>query len=88
LYIEFLLNNNMIHETKRHKIFNPTSEEFFSDRSAKEMKLTNNSVKETKFESKNKDLSERKKPGTAQLKRVNTSKALKKGVTATKPKKV
>ena len=52
------------------------------------MKLTNNSVKETKFESKNKDLSERKKPGTAQLKRVNTSKALKKGVTATKPKKV
>lgn len=75
----------MIHETKRHKIFNPTSEEFFSDRSAKEMKLAN-TVKETKFESKNKDFSERKKPGTVQLKRVNTSKALKKGTTMTKPK--
>jgi hypothetical protein len=45
----------MIHETKRHKIFNPTSEEFFSDRSAKDMKLTVNGTKESKFrESKKK----------------------------------
>jgi hypothetical protein len=40
----------MIHETKRHKIFNPTNEDFFSDRSAKEMKLANTHAnKESKF---------------------------------------
>lgn len=86
MYIEFLLNNSMIHETKRHKIFNPTSEEFFSDRSTKEGK---NKTKEPKIEPKNKDLSERKKHGNVTtLKRINTSKALKKAPTSTKPKKV
>jgi hypothetical protein len=52
------------------------------------MKLTANSGKEGKFrESKNKEYSERKKQNVTGLKRVNTSKALKKGL-STKGKKV
>lgn len=75
----------MIHETKRHKIFNPTSEEFFSDRSAKDMK---NTVIAKEDMSRNKDFSERKKKVVSALKRVTTSKALKKGIATTKPKKI
>lgn len=75
----------MIHETKRHKIFNPTSEEFFSDRSAKDMK---NTVIVKEDMSRNKDFSERKKKVVSALKRVTTSKALKKGIATTKPKKI
>jgi hypothetical protein len=53
------------------------------------MKLTANAIKDSKFrESKKKDFSERKKNGATTLKRVNTSKALKKGTTTTKPKKI
>ena len=76
-YLEFLINNSMIHATKRHKVFNPTTEEFVSDRSTKEMKA----LKDPRLgNSKKKESSERKGQNVTGLKRVNTSQALKKGV--------
>ena len=72
-YIEFLLEHDIVHQTKRRNLFTLDMQQFFSDRSTKEKK---SKVSNQGHREKRKDYDTERKIESNNLKRTNTAKML------------